>query len=198
MDCVAKGSSLLPRRWILPLLLLAGGLGAWQSPYLSDAAAPPDERLTDTWQLLKAESSPIDPWNTLTVEINAGPSRLTLLRRWHGPTDYTAVDSIHVPIDGSAHRAPLSEWPDNRHIGATVDPDRPRRVASEWLDDGRTLRVTSRFWVQVSQGTRRIRTDTEYRVAPDGDRLIVLERRSTRPRARRYVFERVSGARPGR
>jgi hypothetical protein len=176
------------------VLLVAPSAGRCQpADRNGNSASTPDERINGTWRLVTAESSPIDPWNTLTVAIDAGPARLSLTRRWHGPTDYTTTDSVRIPIDGDAHRAPLPEWPDNRHIGAFADPDRPRRVQAEWLDDGRTLRVTSRFGVETSQGTQRVRTYTEYRVAPDGDRLVVIELRSTRPKPRRYVLERTSG-----
>lgn len=182
-------------RGLAVLVVVAAGLGGCQSPdQTGDSAPTPDERINGTWRLVESESSPIDPWNTLVVDLDAGPDRLALSRRWHGPTDYTAVDSVRIPVDGDAHRAPLPEWPDNRHIGAVAAPDRPRRVSAEWLDQGRTLRVTSRFGVETSQGSRRIRTYTEYRIAPDGDRLVVLELRSTRPRARRYVFGRTSEA----
>jgi len=173
------------------LLLLVPDPGQGQPFNRADASPILEERLHGTWRLVEAESRPIDPWNTLTIEVDASHTRLALVRRWHGPTDYTAVDSVHIPIDGDAHRAPLPEWPDNRHIGAFAAPDRPRRVAAEWLDDGHTLRVTSRFWVDTSQGQHRVRTDTEYRIAPDGNRLIVLELRSTRPTPRRYVLQRV-------
>ena len=168
-------------------------IGLWGSTVILHTARAQStvaEPFTGTWQLVPGESSPIDPWNTLVYEFDVGPRHLALTRRWHGPTNYTAVDSVRVPIDGTPHRAPLSEWPDNRHIGAFATADRPRRVAAEWLDEGRTLRVTSRFWVDTSQGQHRVRTYTEYRLAPAGKRLIVLELRSTRPMPRRYVLER--------
>ncbi len=181
-------------RLLAALIFVAAGLGGCQSPdQTGDSAPEPDARINGTWRLVESESSPIDPWNVLIIDLDAGPARLALFRRWHGPTDYTAVDSVRIPIDGTAHRAPLPQWPDNRHIGALAAPDQPRRVSAEWLDQGRTLRVTSRFGVEASQGLRRIRTYTEYRIAPHGDRLVVLELRSTRPRARRYVLQRSSG-----
>jgi len=174
------------------LLLLVPVVGHSQTFNHTDDSSAPDERLDGTWRLVEAESNPVDPWNSLAIKLDAGPSRLSLTRRWHGPTNYTAVDSVRIPIDGAHHRVSLPEWPDNRHLGAVVDPDRSRRVAAQWLDDGRTLRVTSRFWVEASQGSRRIRTYTEYHHAPDGNRIVVLELRSTRPTARRYVLKRAS------
>lgn len=178
-----RGGSLL-------LGLLLFGVACQPKSQPEDRSPTRRAQFEGSWQIIHPESSAIDPWNDLAVEIEFSADRLHLYRRWHGPTDYTAVDSIRAPIDGEPHEAPLGQWPDNRHIGAFARTDRPRRVAAEWLDEGRTLRVTSRFWVEVSQGERQIRTDTEYRMAPDGDRLIVLELRSTRPRARRYVLRR--------
>jgi hypothetical protein len=84
----------------------------------------------------------------------------------------------------------MTQWPDNRHIGAFLASDSSKSVSAAWLDDGQTLRVTTRLTVRISQGTTRIRTYSEYRVSPSGRHLVVLELRSTRPKPIRYTFER--------
>ncbi len=60
--------------------------------------------------------------------------------------------------------------------------------------DGRTTVAPSsrraHFMVSAQQGERRIRIYTEYRLSPEGDRLDVLEVRSTRPRPIHFVFHR--------
>jgi len=190
MDSTAGASIFKRVEWIMLLLLILFGLSAFP-PQEIQAQPVSDESVHGVWRVVRGQSSPIDPWTSLRIHLDAGPRHLTLIRRWHGPTNYTAVDSVHIPIDGRAHRAPLPKWPDNRHLGAFAAPDRPRRVAAEWLDDGRTLRLTSRFCVDTSQGQRRVRTSAEYRISPGGDRLVLLELRSTRPTARRYVLERI-------
>jgi hypothetical protein len=48
--------------------------------------------------------------------------------------------------------------------------------------------------LSIQQGTKQIRTYTEYRLAPDGDRLDVLQLRSTRPHPVHYVFHRTDDA----
>ena len=44
--------------------------------------------------------------------------------------------------------------------------------------------------MSIQQGEQPIRIYTEYRLSPEGDRLDVLELRSTRPRPIHYVFTR--------
>lgn len=178
---------------VLGLLLTIGGFGVGAcrlSDEQNETTATSAEEFEGRWQIVKSESNAIDPWNDLQVDLAVDPTGVRLVRTWRGAYGYTGMDSIHVPADGAFHRSPLDQWPDNRHIGAFARTDRTRRVSLQWIDQGRTLRVESRFWVEVSQGTRQIRTYAEYRLAPNGERLVILELRSTRPRARRYVLER--------
>ncbi|MFB6272034.1 MAG: hypothetical protein ABEL51_03965 [Salinibacter sp.] len=146
------------------------------------------ERFNGTWSIHEERSTDISPWNGLTVQIDATPSQLTLERIWDGNYGVTVNDSMTIPIDGEQHRVSLQQWPDNRHIGATLASDSSKTVSAEWLDNGRTLRVTTRLDVRVSQGITRIRTYSEYRVSPDGGTLTLLELRSTRPRPLHYTF----------
>jgi hypothetical protein len=86
----------------------------------------------------------------------------------------------------------MAQWPDNRHLGAYIAGDHRKTVASRWEDDGRTLITESTLTVSTQQGERPIRIYTEYRLSPGGDRLDVLELRSTRPRPVHYVFTRAA------
>lgn len=86
----------------------------------------------------------------------------------------------------------MIQWPDNRHAGVYIAGDRTKTVFSEWKDDGQTLATEATLEVSVQQGLRTVRIYTEYRLSPGGDRLDVLELRSTRPRPIHYVFFRSS------
>lgn len=147
-------------------------------------------KIEGTWAIDKKRSTAIDPWQDLTIEIEAGEERLDLRRLWTGNYGFVAVDSIDIPINGTSHPASLKGWPDNRHIGAFARPDAERLVSATWLDGGQTLRVSTRTEVSVSQGKAQVRTYSEYRPSPDGQELTVLELRSTRPRPIRYVLTR--------
>ena len=147
------------------------------------------DQLSGTWVINKERSTAIDPWTDLKIEIDATESRLTLERIWSGYHGYAVSDSMTIPIDGSSHQVPMSQWPDNRQIGAFLASESSKSVSARWLDKGQTLQVTNRLNLSVSQGTSQVRTHREYRVSPTGSYLIVLELRSTRPRPIRYTLE---------
>lgn len=167
------------------VLLLALALG-------SVSCGGPDgveaDRFNGTWAIDKERSTDITPWNDLTIEIDASPSRLTLERIWGGSYGVTVNDSMTIPIDRERHRVSMQQWPENRHIGAFLTADSSKAVSAEWLDEGQTLRVTTYLNLRTSQGTTRVRTHSEYRIAPDGATLRVLMLRSSRPRPIRYTF----------
>jgi hypothetical protein len=146
-------------------------------------------KLSGKWKIDKEVSTAIDPWRDMQIEIDATSSQLTLDRNWEGYHGFSVSDSMTIPIDGSTHQVSMSQWPDNRHIGAFLAEDSLKSVSARWLDEGRTLQVTTRLKLKVSQGTSQVRTHSEYRVSPSGAHLIVLELRSTRPRPIRYRFE---------
>jgi hypothetical protein len=140
------------------------------------------------WQLVRSESSAIDPWNRLALSIEGGRDRVTLVRTWTGSYGVTATDSIAIPVDGARHEVAVPQWPDNRHIAVAPTADSVKHVAARWLDRGRTLQVDTDLPVRTSQGPTEIRVHTEYRIAPDGEELTVLELRSSRPRPIQYTF----------
>ncbi len=179
-------------RALLLSILVFGLLGSACGGRDEPTASP--SRFEGTWTLVAERSTAIDPWNDLSIAIDVSGSTLTLKRTWAGNYGFAAVDSTTIPIDGTPHRVSLAQWPDNRHIGAFVAADSTKQVSARWLDDGRTLQVTTRLTVRASQGPTRLRTHSEYRVGPDGDDLTVLELRSTRPQPIRYTFERASSS----
>ena len=167
----------LYRALLLPVVLVVLG------------TAPPDA-FDGTWVLDAERSTSVDPWNRLTLEIDAGPDRVTLQRIWSASRGVQTVDSMTIPTDGARHAVAMPPWPDNRHLGVSLPADSTTHVAARWLDNGRTLQTTTHVDLRTSQGTRRVRTVREYRLAPNGDGVTVLELRSTRPRPIRYTFRR--------
>jgi len=144
---------------------------------------------TGTWTLVKSQSSAIDPWRRLRVSIDADRSDLTVVRTWTGAYRVTSVDSVRIPIDGARHEVPIPQWHDNRHIAVRPTVDSIKYVSAQWIDRGRTLAVETHMPVLTSQGETKIRMHSEYRIAPDGQRLDVLELRSSHPRPIHYVLE---------
>ncbi len=158
-------------------------------PVLLGMWIPDSPDFEGRWQLVEERSSPVDPWSRLALEMHVDGSEVTVERMW-SVTDHTRVDSMTVETGGVVNDVPFRRWLDNRHLSVQVGPDSTQQVTARWLDDGRTLQVASRFELRASQGIIPVRTYTEYRLSPNGRTLIVLELRSTRPRAIRYVFTR--------
>ncbi len=171
---------LVPALFLLALLTIA-----------SRPAPPPDPAIAGTWVLDAALSRAIDPWQNLTVEIDLDGDAVMLKRMWRGSREGgAAVDSVRLVPGTTVQSAPMLQWPDERHLGAYITGDRTKTVASRWADDERTLITESHFVVSIQQGEQPIRVYTEYRLSPEGDRLDVMELRSTRPRPIHYVFTR--------
>ena len=170
------------------LLLVATALAITTSlPALSQ----PDASLAGTWVLDHDASTAIDPWRNLTVEVTLDGDAVVLERQWRGSREGGAFsDSVRLVPGTTVRSEPMLQWPDERHLGAYIAGDRRKTVASHWADDEQTLVTESTLTLSIQQGERPIRIYTEYRLAPGGDRLDVLELRSTRPRPIHYVFTR--------
>lgn len=165
---------------IVPLLLVFLLLGASAS-----------SGFEGTWTLVEARSTSVDPWHNLSLEMQIRTDRVVIKRIWSGNREAGRyVDSTMARPGGPSTTTPMERWPDNPHIGAFLAGDSTKQVTAQWLDDGRTLQTTTRLQVSTSQGVRPIRIYSEYRLAPDGNHLTLLELRSTRPRPLRYTFER--------
>ncbi len=158
------------------------------SPRPSAVDATP---FTGAWALDPERSRAIDPWRNLSLEIEADGDGVILKRLWRGSLEGgAATDSVRLVPGTTVRSAPMLQWPDERHLGVYITGDRTKTVASRWEDDGRTLVTESALTVSTQQGERPIRIYTEYRLSPEGDRLDVLELRSTRPRPIHFVFAR--------
>lgn len=180
-----------------PLVAGLAALALTACATLSPTGPPPAESssiatpLAGAWVLDKEASRAIDPWRNLRIEIAADGDGVVLKRIWTGSREGgAATDSVRLVPGATVRSAPMLQWPDERHLGVYITGDRTKTVASRWEEDGRTLVTESALTVSTQQGDRPIRIYTEYRLSPEGDRLDVLELRSTRPRPIHFVFAR--------
>lgn len=176
----------MPLAHLLPAALVLVAFAPLAGRSLPDADA-----MSGTWVLDKERSTDIDPWLNLSVGIAADGDGVILKKLWRGSREGGAsMDSVRLVPGQTVVSEPMEQWPDNRHLGAYIAGDRTKTVASSWEDGGRTLVTEATLTVSIQQGEREIRIYTEYRLSPEGDRLDVLELRSTRPRPTHYVFTR--------
>ena len=143
------------------------------------------------WVVDPAGSSALDPWNAITLDVTVGDGRAVLVRRmsWGARA---ATDSLNVPVDGQPVRVPFTTWLDNRHLAIWAGGDGTKEVTARWLDGERTLQLVSTMTVATSQGEQPMRVHSEYRLSPSGDRLTLIELRSSRDRPAVYAFVRPS------
>jgi hypothetical protein len=145
--------------------------------------------LTGTWVLDTARSDEVAAWRNLELVVASDGDAVTLTRNlgW-GRRRFS--DSITVTPGSGTSVLPLVWWADIRHIGVYAVDGAERTVEAVYLDDGRTLRTEARFMVETQQGVAPMRITTEFRLWPDGDRLTMIEIRSSRPTPITYAFVR--------
>ena len=148
-------------------------------------------QFSGTWLLDPSRSTAIDPWRNLSLEIDVNERLVTLQRRWRGSSEGGAFnDSLTVELGGEETHVSLEQWPDNRHLGAYIGGDGTKTLKAMSEDDGATLVTKAHLVASVQQGETFIRIYSEYRLAPDGNRIDLIELRSTRPTPVHYVFRR--------
>ena len=73
-----------------------------------------------------------------------------------------------------------------------LETNETRHMSAEVIDGGRTLRTESRFTVETQQAKAPMRITTEYRLHSGGDRLTLIELRSSRTKPIVHHFTRKS------
>lgn len=149
-----------------------------------------NEHFAGAWELMEEASTPADPWRTLDLEISIEGDAITVIRIWTGSYNLQGTDTLRLVPGTGIQVEPMRVWLDNRHLGVRIPPNATREVVAEWKDVGRTLTVEQQTVVTTSQGDTPLRIYSEYRLSADGERLELLEFRSTRPRPVSYAFRR--------
>lgn len=141
------------------------------------------------WTLDPERSSAVDPWRRIELDLSVEGDELVVSELL--TTGRRKVRQIyHVPLGGETSESQVDWWTGNRHIGAFIADDGSMRMSGERVDEGRTLRVESRFTLATSQGEAPVREYAEYRLSPDGETLTRITLRSTRQLPVLHVFNR--------
>lgn len=159
---------------------------------LATGCSKEDDSMMGTWVLDQEQSTDLAPWRyrTLTLEIRENGERVVLLHKWRRGNEPFFVDSLSfVPGEGDT-QIPIAtaHWPENWFMGVLAIPGTVKTVSGDWQDGGKLLVVEQRQPVQISQGEAILATTREFR--REGDQLIVVEKRESRPTAIRLVFQR--------
>lgn len=167
----------LPNKILFALgALLACSVPGWGVP-----------QLDGKWVVDAAQSSALDPWRRIVLEIDVEGPAVTIAREVSAGRRVSSA-TYALLIDETV-KVPVGWWTGNRHIGAYMGGDGTESIRATWLDN-RTLGVVSHYVLATSQGETPARSTYEYRLSPDGSTLTVIELRSSRDKPIVHVFNR--------
>lgn len=160
-----KLTSFLPACLILALSLV------------SIAQANPD--FNGRWKIDPAQSTSLDPWSNLELEIAVNGDKVTLTRYFSTGTRQ-AEETLELDTNAGSQTVAVEGWWDNRHIDAWLGNDGRIEVNPRWLDEGRTLQLNINLVLETQQGDAPVRVLRELRLSADGKSLRELQIRSSR------------------
>ncbi|MFH0761011.1 MAG: hypothetical protein V2A67_05875 [Bacteroidota bacterium] len=140
-----------------------------------------DLPFTGTWELVKSQSSTIDLFSTLEIDLNQNGKDIRLIRRWgRGSSSFT--DSLCVKLNGSGENAVIGSrlFPTNVFMGVSADTTERVKLSSKYDKSGNILTVTEKLPVLVSQGKAEIDSKHLLTYNPDWDILTYEISRPTR------------------
>lgn len=152
-----------------------------------------DDTISGRWKFNADMSTDLASWRYREpeLEIRAAGDTIVILQRWGRGSQIAFVDSLIVTPGGSPNSLPVSEafWYENWYMGVLAKVGEPRIVRGEWEVPDQRLIVRTELTVETSQGdTKMLTTRAYYR---EGEHLIVVEQRSSRPTPIRLVFQRI-------
>jgi hypothetical protein len=147
-----------------------------------------------SWKLLPAEGTDIVVWRYRQQELDISNEQgeIKLLHNFIYRREVAYTDSM-IFVPGAQEVVSLQttpNWSGNWYMGVLTKVGSEKKVSGEWKQQDKVLQVEREEIVETSQGEIQLNTSREYRI--DGDRLIVEERRSTRPTPVTLVFEKQS------
>jgi hypothetical protein len=141
------------------------------------------------WRLETERSTALDGWTTwdLVVAVNGGKVSLQHDMTW-GATKHSATNVVDT-----AAPADVKDFfrVEARHMAVYPRVGEKTHVKSQWLDDGRTLRVEANTPIEISQGNTSMRLYQEYRLVEGDQALVLIELHNTRNRPLVYRFKKV-------
>ncbi len=146
---------------------------------------PQSARAADTvigqWELVPEQSSNIDLFGTLTLDIEENEEHFTVIRKWGRRRSNT--DTLMAPKDASARLQPIYDrvFPSNVFMGLSMAVGSNRRIQGKWLQKKSALQITETFDMLASQGRTRLSGTHDFRLSDNGETLHYRIRRPTRP-----------------
>jgi len=152
--------------------------------------AQPNPGFEGRWKIDKEQSTPLDPWSNLEIEIEMSGDSVSI-GRFYSAGSRVAQETMALDMTLPSQVVTTEGWWDNRHIGAYLGNDKQETVAAKWLDGGQTLQLMIDMILETSQGNAPVRVIRELRLSDDGKTLTTLQIRSSRNLPVVRVFNRI-------
>lgn len=166
--------------------ILIGGVFALGLTVMASA----NPALAGHWRLDPAQSSALDGWNKIDLNIGLDGTKISVAytMQWR-----TTVHEATNVFD-TAQRVEEENFfrVEQRHMAVYPAKHGVTKAIAAWIDGGKTLRTEAMTPVEVSQGDVLMRITSEYRVSETGDKLTVIELHSSRNRPLVYVYNKVT------
>ena len=169
---------------LLPRFLLCLCIGALP---LTAAANP---AYNGQWKLDTTQSTSLDPWSDLTMDISVTDDRLAVVRHYSAGTR-VAQETLDMANQPKAQTATVEGWWDNRHIDAWLAHDNRIEVTPEWLNAGHSLRLSINMVLETQQGEIPVKVTRTLQVSDDGQTLREVQHRSSRKRPVVHVYQKI-------
>lgn len=161
---------------------------------LSLSCSSDDASIFGTWTLNKDNSTDLVTWRYRQPELTimAHGDTLCMKTVWKSRRAGDFMEKfMFVPDGDTSHSTVASQhWVENWYMGVLSKEGSQRSVWGTWNEKGKKLQVETWNMVRVSQGETSIHTVRDLAVNRKGDRLVVTEKRSSRPADIKLVFDR--------
>jgi len=152
---------------------------------------------TGTWELVKEQSSTIDLFSTLEIDLKQFGNEVNLIQRW-GKGKSSFADSLQVKINGSGESPVILSrlFPTNVFMGISAQTGERKQLTSVYDPSRKCLTIHEKIPVLISQGKSEMENTHTLTLDPGWDILTYEISRPSRESGEplRFVMKR-KGAR---
>ena len=150
----------------------------WLAPLLTFSAGDP--AFNGQWHLIPDQSTEIDLYGTLSLEIQQHATDLTLIQKWGSRRSFS--DTLKLKTNGTTVNLPITNrvFPTNVFMGLSKPVGQSRTISATWEDNGRLLKLEEKYTIQGSQGKTPLVNIHTYSLDSNSEILTYQINRSTR------------------
>jgi hypothetical protein len=116
-----------------------------------------DLPFTGTWDMVKAQSTTIDHFAALQIDLIQNDKQISLIRKW-GAGSKSFIDTLTFRLNGSSEKVLIGNrlFPTNVFMAISAQPGAHKQLKSKYDPAGKVLTITEKIPVLVSQGKAEI------------------------------------------